>query len=126
MADCIELSSNRIQHLLSTTSWILYLVYLPTDQLRTIRMLASHMLVHVVPFALESLCASFDETREFLNRHLMHIVHMPLQIRAVAKLLLALVLQAAVWAIVAFCVLAVIWVSGLSLMRIMAHLTNLN
>jgi len=71
-------------------------------------MLAPHMLVHVVPPALESLRAPFDGAKEFLNRHLMHVLHMSLQIRPVAELLFALVVQAAVQSVVAFRVLVLL------------------
>jgi len=66
------------------------------------------MLVHVVPPTLESLCAPFDEAREFLNKHLMHVLHMSLQIRPVAELLFALVVWAAVQSVVAFRVLVLL------------------
>lgn len=66
------------------------------------------MLVHVVPPTLESLCAPFDKAREFLNRHLMHVLHMSLQIRPVAELLFALAVRAAVQSVVTFRVLVLL------------------
>jgi len=104
-AQCILQPSLHPDHLVSS---------IPTDQMYMCRMLAPHMLVHVVPPALKSLCAPFDEAREFLNRHLMHVLYMSLQIRPVAELLFALVVRAAVQSVVAFRVLAAIRVSEMS------------
>lgn len=109
-------------HFLSTTQCILQpslhpdhsVSSIPTDQMHMCRMLAPHMLVHVVPPALESLCAPFNKAREFLNRHLMHVFHMSLQICPIAELLFALVVRAAVQSVVAFRVLAAIRVSKMS------------
>lgn len=102
---CILQPSLHLNHSVSS---------IPTDQMHMCRMLAPHMLVHVVPPALESLCALFDEAMEFLNRHLMHVLHMSLQIRPVAELLFALVVRAAVQPVVAFRVFAAIRVSEMS------------
>lgn len=72
------------------------------------RMLMPYMPVHIVLPAFESLCALYDKARKFLKRHLMHVFHMPSQIRTVAELLFAFVVRAGVQSVVAFRMLAII------------------